>query len=133
MWNSMHMYTSVFYKLSLYLACTTYHTVTVGMFGGNKVWQNWFDKGFCKKGLVNCVQSNCYVMCMWCLDDFSLAKLCLFAKVVKLSPCQAFPLCSIYIANTCVPAKIMYYTYIYNYIAIWRYCISLFTFITCTV
>ena len=43
------------------------------------------------------VQSNCYVMYMWHLDGFSLAKLCSFAKFAKLSPHQTFLLYSIYV------------------------------------
>ena len=31
------------------------------------------------------VQSNCYVMCMWRLNGFSLVKLCSFAEFTKLS------------------------------------------------
>ena len=44
-------------------------------FGGDNAWRNWFDKGFCKKVWSIGVQSNCYVICMWSLDGFSLAEL----------------------------------------------------------
>ena len=70
-----------------------------GMFGGDNVWQNIFDKVLAKKVWWICVQSNCYVMCMWRLAGFSLEKLCSFAKFAKLSSRQTFPQYGMYITT----------------------------------
>ena len=55
-----------------------------GTFGSDNVWQIDLINDLAKKVWRIAVQSNCYVVCMWYLNGFSLAKLCSVAKFAKL-------------------------------------------------
>ena len=63
------------YKLIIYhLHKNQLCTPIAGMFGGDNVWWNWFDKGFGKKKFGELVYNPIatYIMRMWHLDVFSL-------------------------------------------------------------
>ena len=81
----------------MYYVCTYVPTViswyhTVGILAAIMFGKINFIKDLVKKVRQIGIHSNCYVTYMWCLNGFSLAKLCSFAKFAKLFPCQTFPL-----------------------------------------